>query len=567
MAACYGGVGPEGEPDDDDSAVTGDDDDTTEAGVIPLSMTCTPEQNPITYALMETATVQLLLEVAWSDGSFGPPSGTVAWTVPQQFGGSVDSDGLFTAPQSHGGHVDVEAWYDGHFASCGLDLYVEMSIDETGEVGGAADGIVPTEDDACAPMVVYPLAGALVPREMTAPVFQWTAPTSANAYRVTAVNGYATATVTTFDTSWQPDEATWFALVDSSAGETMTVHVAAGFWTGSDFFAGLCQASTALELTIGDFGLEGTVYYWSPTTSGLWRIEVGDELAELWIGPDNTGYCVGCHSGNLSNAGRLATNYGGGNQWAVVMDPTDPLAPVLGPEVRRGNFFALDPSGTRLIRSYEGSLYLDDLVTGAQLATVPTSGYASHPDWSPDGFRLTYASCAWADSNHDWQAHECGINLLQILPGDQFGSTEVLVPPDPFYSYYYPAFSPDGSWLAFNRAPHGGSSYANPGAELMLVSTTGGAATLLSNTSGGPNMTNSYPRWSPSPGSTAWLAWSSKRPYGLVTDGVAQIWLAAIDLDVAGSGPDPSHPPVWMPGQDPTVGNLTPVWAPRYVGP
>jgi len=569
LAACYGGVGPEGEQDDDDSAVVVDDDDVGDDDddeVVPLSMTCTPEQNPLTYAWEEPASVQLHLDVAWSDGSDGPPTGAVTWTVPPE-DGSVDSAGLYTAPSNHGGQVEVEAWYDGHFASCALDLYVEIVIDMTGEVGDSADGIVPTEDDTCAPLVVYPLAGSMVPRSLAPPVFQWTEAPSGNAYVVSIVVGYATATVTTFETSWQPEEAVWFGLADSAADQTMTVDVAAGFWNGAEFFAGLCQASTSLQLTIGDFGLEGTVYYWSPTISGLQRIEVGDDLAEPWLDTNNTGYCVGCHSGNLSNADRLATNYGGGNQWSVVVDTVDPGSPVLGPEVRRGNFMALDPSGTRMVRSYEGALYLDDLEAGVQLSTVPTSGYATHPDWSPDGFRIAYSTCSSAQNNHDWVAFGCGINVLQVLPGDQFGSTEVLIPPDPFYSYYYPAFSPDGYWLAFTRAPVEGSSYDNPAAEVMLVSTTGGTATVLTNANGGPNSTNSYPRWSPSPGDTAWLAYSSRRPYGLVTEGVAQIWIAAIDLTVAGTGPDPSYPPIWMPGQDPAVGNHTPVWSPRYVGP
>ena len=63
-----------------------------------------------------------------------------------------------------------------------------------------------------------------------------------------------------------------------------------------------------------------------------------------------------------------------------------------------------------------------------------------------------------------------------------------------------------------------------------------------------------------------WLAFSSKRAYGNITDNQAQIWVAAVDLTIAGSGPDPSFPPVWLPGQDVGSSNHTPAWVPRYTG-
>jgi hypothetical protein len=571
LGGCYGALdpaGPGGGEGDDDAVGPDDDDDDDDDGPVPVALACHAEAASLTYPWMEPASVQLDLEAQWSDGQVGPPTGTVTWTVLDDFGGTIDADGLYTAPGNHGGRASIEAWYDGHYAVCSIDCFLAIEVDLTGQgAGDVAEGIVPTVDDACGPLVVYPLPGSLMPRNLAPPTFQWSTPPGADAFVLTIANQYASATVTTFAPSYRPDDGTWFALADASAGEQLDVRVAAGSWDGSAFVNGLCEGSTSLDLPIGDFGLEGTVYYWSPTTSGLWKINVGDDEAEPWLGPDNTGWCVGCHTVNYADPSRMAMNYGGGNQWAVVTDPLDPLAPLIPPEDRRGNFMTLDPTGSRLVRSYEGVLYLDDLGTGAELGVIPTTGHATHPNWSADGDRIVYASCEGATNGYDWHPFGCSIAVLQVLPDDEFGATEILVPAGGGHSFYYPTFSPDGLWIAFNRSPAEGDAYDHVGAELMIVRTTGGPAIHLAAANAGTDLTNSWPRWGMSDDSLAWLAFASRRPYGHTTDGVAQVWIAGVDLKVAGTGPDPSYAPVWLPGQDPAAGNHTPIWVPRYTAP
>src|SRR5262249_8746910 len=53
---------------------------------------------------------------------------------------------------------------------------------------------------------------------------------------------------------------------------------------------------------------------------------------------------------------------------------------------------------------------------------------------------------------------------------------------------------------------------------------------------------NSQPTWAP-PGDLDWIAFNSKRPYGVVLPaGTQQIWVAAVDTSKVGSGEDPSYP-------------------------
>jgi hypothetical protein len=116
----------------------------------------------------------------------------------------------------------------------------------------------------------------------------------------------------------------------------------------------------------------------------------------------------------------------------------------------------------------------------------------------------------------------------------------------------------------------------------MLVPISGGAPVDLARLNGDRTWTNSWPRWAPNHGrfrgaELYWVAYSSKRPYGLRFPGdptgmraAPQLWFSAITL---GSGDvltgDPSHAPVWMPRQnvdaDTPSGNHVPQWVAVFV--
>lgn len=77
------------------------------------------------------------------------------------------------------------------------------------------------------------------------------------------------------------------------------------------------------------------------------------------------------------------------------------------------------------------------------------------------------------------------------------------------------------------------------------------------------NLDDTMPAWIPAPGAIQWLAFASTRPYGVVRPammGTSQIWLAGIDI-TQGAATDASFAAFWLPCQDITVVNNTPVWA------
>ena len=549
--------------DDDDA--TGDDDDATTDEPVPVALNCIAPASSYSFVFQNPDQVQLAAEVAWSDGTTTPAEG-IEWALQDGFGGNVSADGLVTMPWNHGGPMVVEAWLDSLVGTCVLDLHMTMPVDLTGDaaLAAAVDAALGSAslDDACGPPVLYPETDSALPRNWAPWNVQW-APTAANVYVVTMENEWVDAAFVTSGTALVPTVEEWRGLTDTWSGSTLTTRVYGGTWDGAAFTDPLCAAAAPTTATLSAAGLDGQIFYWAAAASGVFRLTMGAAAPTQWADETTTGWCVGCHTSNHDNPSRMAMNYGGGDQWVVVTDVEQGLGDVMPPQARPGNFTALDPSGRWLIRSFQGALYLDDLDQGINIGTLPTAGHATHPNWSADGLSLVYASCDGSNSA-DWHQFNCSLRTLDRVDVSQFGNDQLLVAGGSGVSNYYPSYSPDGAWIAFNRA-YDEDTYDAGSAELWLIDANGGAPIELANGNFAAGMGNSWPRWGEQHDDFAWLAFASRRSYGAVTTNTPQVWLVGLDVDLMGSSVDPSHAAVWLPGQDPTIGNHTPAWVPRFV--
>ncbi|MFO0628872.1 MAG: sugar-binding protein [Polyangiales bacterium] len=385
--------------------------------------------------------------------------------------------------------------------------------------------------------------------------------------------------------------------------------------------------------------LQGALYYWSTrigeNTTAIQRMDLGRGLApERWYqqardAPEINGErpCVGCHA--ISRDGRrMGISYGGSDpgSFALIDVATRrPVAQRLAPRAYGGPgtfaaLSALSPDAARVVTVLRGVMTL----RRADASLAPLGGAlfaaglagddrATQPQWSDDGRLLAFVG--FNQGLYDCNNPPCGDRArdngdlapygqiyVSSFEGDRFGAPTLLVPREgTARTSHYPAFSDDARWVVFNQvrcdAPGNDQGYAvdrtgraancsgydNPGTRVMIVPTAGGAAIDLRALNTDRTWTNSWPRFGPSHGqfrgqALYWVAFSSKRPYGLQlpgdptgrTAGVApQLWLSAITLgqgDVP-SG-DPSAPAVWLSGQNlggAASGNHVPQWVQTYV--
>lgn len=468
----------------------------------------------------------------------------VEWSVSNRSAGLVDEAGSFVPSDQNGGKTWVLARLAGleGFATVTVIHSDQVVVDDTDP---ALFGTAPSA--ALDPSVlVYPPDGVNIPRNTPSIDFQWQ-DLGADAYELRFTSGITDIAVLTSATSWEADEDTWQLLAATNAGGTVDMTLSASF--GGDV-----HAAPPITIQVNRMDARGSIVYWSTNAQGLLEIPYG-EPAKPYLSAAQSGHCVGCHA--ISSQGYVAFTYDGGDG-SMGLKRTEDMSDVVPHDGGiAANFKTFSPDGRYLLGAFHGGLTLYDGITGAPLWDVATPAPATHVDWSPDGTRV---AMVLSDELHtDWVFTDGAVAVMEHLGDGTFGEAQVVVDFGDDTIAYYPAWSPDSRWLAFNRST--GDSYDDPDATLYVVDPDRGSPVRLDAANLTGDLTNSWPRWGPLPDDDIlWLAFASKRTYGLVVDGVPQIWLTAFDPFRAQEGADPSWPAFWLPDQASDQGNHIPVW-------
>ena len=487
----------------------------------------------------------------------------VSWELSNLSLGEIDSAGLFTSVDDHGGistviarHLDVEG-----SASMTL-VYAEDLLDD-----GVDEGI-PDAFKASTPSLygglslAYPGDGVTVPRNLEGLSFFWTLPDGADVARIRFTTDITDVSAYVAGEQWTATSDLWATIAASNREGEVEVSLMAGTWQGgalSDVVAG-----PPTHLRVNRFDARGSVLYWATANQSVMRIPFGQTEAEdFWTPEDSKDQCTGCHS--ISEAlDRMVVTYGGLDGKFEIIDietAEEPTVVVPATDDRRVTFKTISPDGTLMLASNKGDLFLYDLQTGQIVDSWDYDWPVVMPDWSPNGEDIV-AVRVNGMFNSEFQFTQGELITMQ-WDGLTLSEPETLVPTDDSgtYTYFYPAWSPDGDWVAFNRSSD--YPYSSPTAELLLISGEGGDPILLEEANGPNVVTNSYPRWGPLPDDDIlWLAFSSRQAYPGADEfsGAAQVFVTSIDVTLAAEGTDPSTRSFWLPGQTLGSDNHLPYW-------
>ncbi len=357
------------------------------------------------------------------------------------------------------------------------------------------------------------------------------------------------------------------ALLREQAGAQLTLSLRAlSLGSATDVFR-----TEPVHLLVRGPTPAGELYYGAAPAAGLKRAALAAggaaylELTPASAAPGSPA-CVGCHA--LSRDGRRLLAVTADAQLGEWSLPA--LQPILSPDASSTTtpfaWATFDPTASRIATTDAGNLRVLDADSGEPLAqaALPAGVRASQPDWSPDGRYLALALWPQGGDNDDQNLSGTSLARVRVALDGTLGAPELLVEAKKDETLLYPAYSPDGAFIAFEKAK--GSARQPKDASLWLVSADGGTPIALAlGKPMGPSA-DVMPSWMPADApDAAWLLFSSTRAYAdhTLEPGQLQLWAAEIESAKAARGEDPSHPPFWLPFQQLDESDQRVQWAPR----
>ena len=497
----------------------------------------------------------------------------LSWKVSNFSAGDIDEDGLFESVDTNGGITDIIA------QSFGVEGSARVTVIFTEDV--LTDGLaeaVPSEFKAAsiatdeALVMTYPMNDVIIPRNLEGLGFSWddASSTATTLYRLHFQSEITDISVYTDSSTWMSNSDLWEMISASNRDGKVTVSVSAGDWNGSTL--GNVREGPLINIQVNRFDARGSVLYWGivEQSASIMRIPIGTTESEQFWTCEGNNCCIGCHA-LAEDADRMAITHNGGKFSVIdvsVPDQPEEVIPVTVDHSNHAAFKAMSPNGEFMLGTDGPTLILYDLLQGVRIKEFQYPQPISHPDWSPDGSQVTFVRVTGsAASDMEFKGGE----IVQVDFNEDnltLDNEVVLKPRDTTYNYYYPAYSPDGEWIVYNRSKnefprtdgHMGC-YAAPDAEVWLMSRDGSIDLRLDNANADGAIQNSYPRWGPLPDDDVlWLAFSSRREYPIDPSMDPQIWIVGVNPELAKQGLDPSATPLWLPGQSVFNDNHLPVW-------
>lgn len=443
-------------------------------------------------------------------------------------------------------------------------------------------------DPSRAPAVVYPQDGVLMPPNINTLDVQFTKGSGNDLFEVrfesstVNVRFYTKCSAVGAGCSLKLDMASFAPMAGKAAGQDPIMITVRGTDLASHQSIG---QSEPVALGIAETMMLGGIYYWDASGKVI-RYDFGKPSAPaenyLMGTPIN---CVGCHS--LSSKGHFIA-VGRGMPSPSVLEVRDVSTKNMyfkmpGPTAAAGsNFQAFSPDESEIITSGGANMVLRDSMTGQAMNPNPLVKKGTMPDYHPENTMVVFAKTSGMALNGPG-INNASIMLLPRTGAATWGAESQLVGvANSKENHFYPAFSPDGSLVMFNTSAQN-NSYLAPDSLVRVVKTSGGTPVSLDKANLSDQVGNSWPKWAPFKQchrgkKLLWYTVSSARDYGFrIANGPApadpdagdprrwQIWMAAVDLEKAQSGQDPSYPAFWLPFQDMGTGNHIAQWTERVV--
>jgi hypothetical protein len=460
------------------------------------------------------------------------------------------------------------------------------------DVDGGADG------GGAGPCLFEPELGSLFPNNWLRPRFRWNASAGQNLFEIKLVIPHEKSPLVIYTptSGYTMSNAAWGLITTYGVGTIhVTIRSAVVSATGA-LMAGPYAGSEG-DIEVAPVQATGSVVYWTTSAGTVLKgFKIGDESVQPVITPAQIPGmdCVACHTSTPDgDFVALTVSPNGDGTVAASIDvrtvdgkatrPTyvtpDAIALLArtnqhAPTFSKAHWSSSDRTMLSMFYDTSGNdqiMWTDLQATGqtegtswGYLARTGDANVANSAAWSHDGTQVAYVSTTGSGAGvigNDGQ-------IWTVPYNDRAGGAAKAVPgaSDPTYNQFYPIWSADDAYIAFDRVATGASSYNDSASEVFVVPSGGGTATRLSANDPpaclgvtSPGVTNSWPKWSPQAatanGSTYYfLVFSSTRD---AIAGGPQLYVTAV---VVTGSTVKTYNSLYLWNQPETEHNHTPAW-------
>jgi hypothetical protein len=495
------------------------------------------------------------------------------WSNEATFLGMVDDAGLVSVTADYGGKIYVEAEYNGLKANAVVDVLLKKEL----VLGDFPPGDKQLLDGAVNPdpaaILAYPYDAMVYPKGLPAPEVMWNGTAPGDKYLMHITGPLIDLKIYTLaepPSRFTPDQPTWDQLAETVSGGDVNMRL-------HRLSAGVPTVVADDTWTISSQPLIGSVYYWANSLGRVLRINPGALAPEDFLLAGGQDGCSTCHSVSANGHTLILGGDIQVSNWDLVSNAPKFDSTTVGKPIRDWAMAAISADGAVVVENGEAMLPgppgahdgMWDAATGAKIPSALDGVLLNMPAFSANNKKLVYVNhSTLALSVYDYdQALKQVTNPLELIPP---GADPAL------NGISFPSAMPDGSWAVYHRGSYPAcldtrngpghlylASLTEPGVEIRLANAEGDVYPFAA---GDRDRHYNYePTFAPrTSGGYAWAVFTSRRTYGNRLTGdqtvVKQLWMMAIDEDPQ-PGVDPSHPPIWMPGQDPNTLNMRGFWA------
>jgi hypothetical protein len=452
------------------------------------------------------------------------------------------------------------------------------------------------------PCMYEPEVGTLYPQNWLRPRFSWNASGTENLFelRITAANEVNPLVVYTSMTSWTMPADIWTALAQHIVEQPVTVTVRGATYDGMSALTSGPEIGTSGDIQIAAVQAPGAIVYWTTSNgTGFRGFHIGDESVVTVASPSDdaaTTQCIGCHSSTPDGtyvAYSASQNAGNGDPTMLGLMSSDGMhtkppfisasAATLMARMNQeapqfssmhwtnGDHIAVNTyptDGMTAPGAYE-IMWTDLEATSTAQGTgfgyitrTNDTGHAASASFAHTSDTLLYVSAPVVNSG----VSVSNGDIWTVPYGNRLGGTAApIMGANTAANEYYPTFSPDDKYVAYNMVAGGASSYANPNAEVYVIPSGGGTPVRLAandpptcTAKTSPGVENSWPKWAPDASVDGnktyyWLTFSSIRD----TAGIPQLYVTPVVDDGTSLT---TYPALYLWNQPDDEHNHTPAW-------